>query len=112
MLNVSSIPVLTITLRNNLMEVIPIKKFLKKHNFCTFLLDDSKKIVKGIWAIIFSIPVFIIVCFTKNVQTIITYTGGICGSFILLLFPLFLVIHARKRNPEKTFGKNFNKSPF
>jgi len=30
MLNVSSVPVLTITLRNNLMEVIPIKSWLSK----------------------------------------------------------------------------------
>lgn len=30
MLNVSSVPILTITLRNNLMEVIPIKKWLAK----------------------------------------------------------------------------------
>lgn len=30
MLNVSSVPVLTITLRNNLMEVVPIKKWLSK----------------------------------------------------------------------------------
>jgi hypothetical protein len=30
MLNVSSVPVLTITLRNNLMEVIPIKRWLAK----------------------------------------------------------------------------------
>lgn len=30
MLNVSSVPVLTITLRNNLMEVLPIKRWLGK----------------------------------------------------------------------------------
>jgi hypothetical protein len=32
MLNVSSVPVITITLRNNLMEVIPINKWLSKSN--------------------------------------------------------------------------------
>lgn len=32
MLNVSSVPVITITLRNNLMEVIPIKRWLSKSN--------------------------------------------------------------------------------
>lgn len=32
MLNVSSVPVITITLRNNLMEVIPIKKWLLRSN--------------------------------------------------------------------------------
>jgi amino acid permease len=49
---------------------------------------------------------------TRSVQTIITYTGGICGTFILLIFPLILVIQARKRRTEDIFGKNFNRSPF
>jgi hypothetical protein len=31
-LNVSTVPIITITLRNNLMEVIPIKKWLKRSN--------------------------------------------------------------------------------
>ena len=30
MLNVSSVPVITITLRNNLMQVVPIKQWLSK----------------------------------------------------------------------------------
>jgi hypothetical protein len=36
LLNVSSVPVLTITLRNNIMEVLPIKRWLHKDNI---LLD-------------------------------------------------------------------------
>ena len=32
MLNVSSVPVITITLRNNLMQVVPIKRWLSKSN--------------------------------------------------------------------------------
>jgi hypothetical protein len=44
MLNVSSVPVLTITLRNNLMEVIPIKQWLSKSNnkAAKFLLQVNK----------------------------------------------------------------------
>jgi hypothetical protein len=40
MLNVSSVPVITITLRNNLLEVIPIKAWLSKskNNVAQFLL--------------------------------------------------------------------------
>lgn len=40
MLNVSSVPVLTITLRNNLMEVVPIKRWLSmsQNRVCQFLL--------------------------------------------------------------------------
>lgn len=41
MLNVSSVPVLTITLRNNLMQVVPIKFWLSKfdNRFAKFLLQ-------------------------------------------------------------------------
>lgn len=44
MLNVSSVPVLTITLRNNMMEVLPIKRWLARGSHfrvCNFLLQVS-----------------------------------------------------------------------
>jgi heme A synthase len=68
--------------------------------------------VKGVWSIIISIPVIIIVIFEKNPQEFITYTGGICGTFILFFIPLTLVWHARNKKLEDTYGENFNKSPF
>jgi len=64
MLNVSSVPVLTITLRNNMMEVLPIKKWLAKgshYRICNFLLQDHLRLVKGVWAIIISLPVLAVV---------------------------------------------------
>ena len=75
-------------------------------------LKDDRKIVKGIWSIIISIPVIIIVLFFQQPQVFITYTGGICGTFILFIIPATLVFHARKKDLEKTYGVNFNKSPF
>lgn len=65
MLNVSSVPVITITLRNNLMQVVPIKQWLSKsdNKIAKFMIQDDKKVVKGIWSIIISIPVIIIVLF-------------------------------------------------
>ena len=46
MLNVSSVPVLTITLRNNLMEVLPIKRWLSSSNnkLAHFLLQVRIKL--------------------------------------------------------------------
>lgn len=41
MLNVSAVPVLVITLRNNFMQVIPVKKWIRQCGCCTFLLDVS-----------------------------------------------------------------------
>lgn len=112
MLNVSAVPILTITLRNNLMEIIPIRRWFANVKCCKVLLDDKRKISKGFWSIMISIPVLIIVNVTRNVQSLITYTGGICGTFILLIFPLTFVYFERKKDPERKWGVNPNKSPF
>ena len=53
--------------------------------------------VKGIWAIIFSLPVVVITLFVRDPQVLITYTGGICGPFILFLIPVTLVSYGRKQ---------------
>jgi len=42
----------------------------------------------------------------------VTYTGGFCGTFILMIIPATLVSYARERNPEEKHGKNHNKSTF
>lgn len=113
MLNIAAVPILNITLRNNLLDVVPIKKYLKKKNCCLILLQDQKNSVKGLWSIILTIPVLVIVCFTRDVQLLVTYTGGFCGSFILLIIPALLVYHGRKLNSEDKMGEeNPNKSPF
>ena len=69
------------------------------------------------WAGIFCIPAVIIVMFTRDPQLIVTYTGGIAGTFILFLFPLTLVTFARKAErdmgPARDLkGVNCNASPF
>ena len=64
---------------------------------------------------IVSIPAIIIVCLTKNPQVIVTYTGGICGTFILFIFPVTLFLYAKKKiNSQGTLfnEKNPNASYF
>ena len=113
MLNIAAVPILNITLRNNLLDFLPIKSYLKRKNKCLFLLDDSKKTVKGLWSIILSIPVIIIVCSYRNPQVLVTYTGGLCGAFILLIFPATLAYYARKEDWEKRLNDvNHNKAGF
>ena len=41
MLNVSAVPILTITLRNNFMQVVPIKRWLRDVGCCKLLLEVS-----------------------------------------------------------------------
>ena len=73
--------------------------------------------MKGVWAAIFSLPPLIAVFFVRDPQVIVTYTGGIAGTFILFIFPLTLVYFARKRESElldeekEQRGENFNASP-
>lgn len=115
MLNCTAVPILTITLRNNLMQVLPIKDLIKKYGCgcCQWLLDDTKRSVKGIWSLIFSLPCIILVFFFRDPAKLVTYTGGICGTFILFLIPVTLLIYARSLDREDTLNeKNPNKSWF
>ena len=115
MLNVSAVPILTITLRNNFMQVIPVKRWIKDIGCCKILLEDHRRLVKGLWSIIFSIPAIVVVLFVKNPQVMVTYTGGFGGTFILLLIPMALVFFGRRtlvligktdENPNKSFFQN------
>uniref|UniRef100_A0A7S3I794 Amino acid transporter transmembrane domain-containing protein n=1 Tax=Favella ehrenbergii TaxID=182087 RepID=A0A7S3I794_9SPIT len=113
MLNVSAVPILTITLRNNFMQVVPVKRWIRNSNCgcLMFLLDDKRRLVKGVWSFIFSLPVIIIVMFERDPQIMISYTGGICGPFILFLIPITLVWYGRKKLGEAN-EQNFNRSPY
>ena len=115
MLNVSAVPILTITLRNNFMQEIPVKRWIKDIGCCKILLEDHRRLVKGLWSIIFSIPAIVVVMFVKNPQVMVTYTGGFGGTFIHLLIPMALVFFGRRtlvligktdENPNKSFFQN------
>lgn len=81
------------------MQILPIKEFLGRYDnaCCRFLIQDKRFDVKGVWSMIISIPAVIIVLFTKNPQVIVTYTGGICGTFMLLIFPVTFFLYAKKK---------------
>ena len=74
-------------------------------------VQDHRRLVKGIWSIIFSIPVVIIVMFERDPQVMISYTGGICGPMILFLIPVTLVWYGRRKLGEMN-NDNFNASPY
>lgn len=60
------------------------------------MTNDKSNTIKGLWSIILSIPVFIVVIFVEDVQALVTVTGGLFGGFILLIFPAVLVDFARR----------------
>lgn len=41
LLNISAVPILLITLRNNFMQVVPVKRWIRQAGCCKFLLDVS-----------------------------------------------------------------------
>lgn len=97
------------------MQVIPVKRWIKDIGCCKILLEDHRRLVKGLWSIIFSIPAIVVVMFVKNPQAMVTYTGGFGGTFILLLIPMALVFYGRRtlvligktdENPNKSFFQN------
>ena len=102
MLNIAAVPILNITLRNNLLDVIPIKQYLKKKNCCLMLTQDHRNVVKGIWSIIMSVPVIAVVLYSRNVQKFVTYTGGFLGSGVMLTIPCVFVYYARKTRDSMT----------
>mmetsp|Transcript_30963 Transcript_30963/g.22518 ORF Transcript_30963/g.22518 Transcript_30963/m.22518 type:complete len:208 (+) Transcript_30963:1019-1642(+) len=115
MLNCTAVPILTITLRNNLMQVLPLKDWIRDYgcNSCQWLLQDSKRSVKGVWSLIFSLPCIILVLFFRDPAKLVTYTGGICGTFVIFLIPVTLLIYARSLKREEVYNcENPNKSPF
>jgi hypothetical protein len=112
MLNIAAVPILNITLRNNLLDVVPVKVWIRKCNRCLCLLEDDKNSVKGLWSIILTVPVVAVVLFTRDVQDMVTYTGGFCGAFILIFIPTTLVYYARKVDAASPHGVNPNASSF
>ena len=101
-LNVAAVPVMCITIRNNLLQILGF---------------DSKteitKLKKGIWSIGISLPAIVVTLFLRDPQILVTYTGGLTGVIILLLIPTIFVQMARRMDLESTFNeKNFNKSNF
>ena len=65
------------------------------------------------WSCILSIPVFCVVLFYRDVQQLVSFSGGVCGAFVLLVIPALFVYNARKFGIEEKIGTvNHNKSPF
>lgn len=74
MLNVATVTTQIIVLRNNVMSAVPIKRWIRNSGISSlqFLLEVSDSAltlqeestkVKGIWAIIFALPLVVFVCF-------------------------------------------------
>uniref|UniRef100_A0A7S3JG32 Amino acid transporter transmembrane domain-containing protein n=1 Tax=Euplotes harpa TaxID=151035 RepID=A0A7S3JG32_9SPIT len=101
-LNVAAVPILTITMRNNILQLFGLEN-----------KGDMTRMKKGLWSFMLSVPVIVITLFLRDPQLLVTYTGGLTGIIILLLIPTIFVQLSRKWDLESTYdNNNFNRSPF
>lgn len=84
-LNIAALPVLTITIRKNFMKLV-IPHLVPKDSF-TITLPSA------IVTSFIIVPCAILAIVLKDdIEIIIGLTGGVCGVFILLIFPACLVL--------------------
>ena len=100
-LNVAAVPILTITLRNNLFVMLGMNT------------ASETRLTKALWSFGLSVPVIVIACLFKKAQLIMTYTGGFGGTSILFVIPCVMAIFARRTKIKHLYEEdNFNKSSF
>lgn len=101
-MNVAAVPILTITLRNNVFQLFGLEG-----------KGTISRLKKGLWSFLLSIPAIGVALTHIDAQLLIKYTGGTTGIVIMLLIPALFVQGARRYNMEDVFDRmNFNRSPF
>ena len=95
----TNFPLICITLRNNLMTIVPgLTGMPVKRWQCTLLA---------------ALPPYVVAFFYRDVDSLAGYTGGYAGVFIQLIIPAILAILARKWEAENpSAGRNVHRSPF
>ena len=93
----TNFPLIGITLRNNLMTIIPFRGVKRWH--CTLLAV---------------LPPYLIAFLYRDVDSLAGITGGFAGVFIQLIIPAMLAILARRWEAANVngAGRNVHKSPF
>ena len=93
----TNFPLIAITLRNNLMTIIPFRGVKRFH--CTLLAV---------------LPPYAIAFLYRDVDSLAGITGGFAGVFIQLIIPAMLAILARRWEAANVngAGRNVHKSPF
>eukprot|EP01125_Pyxidicula_operculata_P012092 TRINITY_DN3965_c0_g1_i1.p1 TRINITY_DN3965_c0_g1~~TRINITY_DN3965_c0_g1_i1.p1 ORF type:complete len:469 (-),score=27.33 TRINITY_DN3965_c0_g1_i1:58-1464(-) len=101
----TNFPLIAITLRNNLMQLITYKKD-----------EVTPGFRQTIFALIAVVPPIIIATVYRDVETLVSYTGAYGGLGIMFLFPALLVQFARKKAAkvfsEEELATNYLASPF
>ncbi|CAD8119395.1 unnamed protein product [Paramecium sonneborni] len=93
-LNIAALPVLTITIRKNLMKLV-VPHLLPKDNLKITLPT-------ALFTLLIVVPCAALAILLKDdIEIIVGLTGGVCGVFILLTIPAALVLQGRKKHNVK-----------
>eukprot|EP01116_Phalansterium_solitarium_P021969 TRINITY_DN7068_c0_g1_i1.p1 TRINITY_DN7068_c0_g1~~TRINITY_DN7068_c0_g1_i1.p1 ORF type:complete len:486 (+),score=94.24 TRINITY_DN7068_c0_g1_i1:164-1621(+) len=101
----SNFPLIAITLRNNLMELIPLGKNSKRF----------RVLRQVIFTLVTTLPPIGIALGTQNIDELVSFTGSYAGLFIMFVIPGLLVHFSRKvvaADPILADLKNPFRSPF
>jgi hypothetical protein len=101
-LNVASVPVVTITLRENILYLLGWNN-LSGSNLGIFW--------KGVWSFALSVPAVIMALLLDDPQEMIKYTGGISGSMIMFVIPAVFILNSKRFCMERLIlHDNFHQS--
>ncbi|CAD8197690.1 unnamed protein product [Paramecium pentaurelia] len=93
-LNIAALPVLTITIRKNLMKLVA-PHLIPKDNLQITLPT-------ALFTLLIILPcATLAILLKKQIEMIVGITGGVCGVFILLTIPAALVLQGRKIHKVK-----------
>ena len=92
-LNVSALPVLTITLRENIIKLVSKEMAARKEIELTW---QSVILTLAIMGTCF-VTAFVL---RENISLVVNFTGGICGVIIMMIIPSTMIIKARSMLDE------------
>jgi len=87
-LNIAALPVLTITIRKNMMKVL-VPHLMPKNSL------DITKASAGFTLLIVIPCALLSIVLKDDIEIVVGFTGGVCGVLILLIFPAMLVLKGR-----------------
>ena len=80
MLNISAVPILTITLRNNFMQVVPVKRWIRNSGCCKLLLEVSCVKNRCFFVFVSKLSVLFFCCY-RIIEDLLKVSGQLSSLF-------------------------------
>jgi hypothetical protein len=96
-LNVAAVPVLTIVLPTNILKLVA-PTVNSKVLSSKYLFNKGPTLIATLSILGFVLVITLVA--QHYIEYVLMFTGGICGVFILMMFPAYLVLKSRKSMPK------------